>query len=606
MYLSRVIPHRLEILIRLFLLGENGLVMRKVRCEGAPQVPGNDSHPEPRCVNCQRLGFQCRWQVPTAGEDYTPPPKRRRAPGRRRVVSSHNDHELPQQQLTVTRDVQQSDAGPATLMTGSDSTTGQLLDETLDLFGGFLFGTDFGSVSGGFDLNSAGEGLDFVPLPAVDNDMLQDLNLSTPLPDWPAPSSADALSKTPPYSGSDTVDPDGSHSSIDPNNRRLIQHYLDVMKGYAKVDDHAKDDNNLFISAFTRSLYFPPLFHAILAFSASHLAMEDESYANQANAFVTLAGRSFETFRCAETCQVDGLLSALFVRVKTVHMVGGSVDTFLSLISAAADIVSTKRDELALDTEPSLTRRIIVRLAILDARATYHRIGRGQLVHLIQEIPAFSALFARHLAWSASTGALFNLLRADILRMKVAELDTRLHAQMENEFVTETPIRTIEVKSLYDDIEYEIDQWNGQMSQRMDISTDIIPGDEVLSSLAFGYNIVLSALHSALVYLYSVYPLPSFNLERSISVVLQCQLRISNDPSRATSPSSILPSSIFMVGLMTSDPVHRHWILQLLKTGERWGVYVKKARQLLEAMLREPGQPDIRDMMDRVTGRFVI
>lgn len=61
-----------------------------------------------------------------------------------------------------------------------------------------------------------------------------------------------------------------------------------------------------------------------------------------------------------------------------------------------------------------------------------------------------------------------------------------------------------------------------------------------------------------------------------------------------------------MVGLMTSDPIHRHWILQLLKAGERWGVYVKKARELLEAMLRELGQPDIRDMMDRVTGRFII
>lgn len=426
--------------------------------------------------------------------------------------------------------MQESVVSPALLSDLAASAPTQLPGEVLDLFSGFFLDSDFGSVSGSFDLSSAGEGLDFVPLPSLDTAMLQDLNMPTPFSDWPTPSplSGEALSgKTSINSNNssnnnnggssrgDMVDLHSPHTSVNPNNRRLIQHYLDVMKGYAKVDDHSKDDNNLFISAFTKSLYFPPLFHAILAFSASHLAMEDPSYAQQARALVVLAGESFDTFRHAETLEVDGLLSALFVRVKTVHMVAGSVDTFLSLIAAAADIVSIKREELTLDTRPSLTRRIIVRLAILDARATYHRIGRGQLVHLIEEIPAFSSLFARDFTASASRGALFNLLRADILRMRVAELDARLHAQMENEFVTDTPIRTSEVMGLYDDIEHEIHQWNQQMAQQMDISTPAVPAEEtVLSSVAFGYNIVFSALHSALVYLYSVYasimlPLPS-------------------------------------------------------------------------------------------------
>ncbi|KAJ2975119.1 hypothetical protein NQ176_g5696 [Zarea fungicola] len=517
---------------------------RKVRCERPPQAVGNDNHPETQCVNCRRLGFHCRWQAPAAGEEYIPPPKRRRAIARRHGETGENGRDEAQAQSALERhdlqdsavstsephDVQESVVSPALLSDLAASAPTQLPGEVLDLFSGFFLDSDFGSVSGSFDLSSAGEGLDFVPLPSLDTAMLQDLNMPTPFSDWPTPSplSGEALSgKTSINSNNssnnnnggssrgDMVDLHSPHTSVNPNNRRLIQHYLDVMKGYAKVDDHSKDDNNLFISAFTKSLYFPPLFHAILAFSASHLAMEDPSYAQQARALVVLAGESFDTFRHAETLEVDGLLSALFVRVKTVHMVAGSVDTFLSLIAAAADIVSIKREELTLDTRPSLTRRIIVRLAILDARATYHRIGRGQLVHLIEEIPAFSSLFARDFTASASRGALFNLLRADILRMRVAELDARLHAQMENEFVTDTPIRTSEVMGLYDDIEHEIHQWNQQMAQQMDISTPAVPAEEtVLSSVAFGYNIVFSALHSALVYLYSVYasimlPLPS-------------------------------------------------------------------------------------------------
>ncbi|OAA53989.1 Zn(2)-C6 fungal-type DNA-binding domain protein [Cordyceps fumosorosea ARSEF 2679] len=553
---------------------------RKVRCERRPgeaAAANDNNYPESQCANCRRLGFQCRWRAPAAGEEYLPPPKRRRAIARRRRGTSENGDDDAQAQLMAEQqDVQEESSAARTLTPASGlappAPPGRLPsgEEALeDLFSGFFFDSDFGSVSGAFDLNSAGEGLDFVPLPAVDAAALQDWNMSTPFSDWPAPSSPlpgeAASSSRAPINGGDVVDLHGSHTSVNPNNRRLIQHYLDVMKGYAKVDDHSKDDNNLFISAFTKSLYFPPLFHAILAFSASHLAMEDDSYADQAKAFVDMAGESFATFRHAEVLEVDGLLSALFVRVKTVHMVAGSVDTFLNLIAAAADIVSIKRDEFTLDAKPSLTRRIILRLAILDARATYHRIGRGQLVQLLQEMPAFSSLFARDFTALASRGALFNLLRADILRMRVAELDAKLHTQMESEFVTDAPIRTKEVKGLYDDIEHEIHQWNEQMSQKIDISTSaFVAEEEVLSSVAFGYNIVLSALHSAL-------PLPSFNLDRSISAVLQCQLKISNDPSRATSPSSILPSSIFMVGLMTTDPIHRHWILQLLRSGERWG-----------------------------------
>lgn len=61
-----------------------------------------------------------------------------------------------------------------------------------------------------------------------------------------------------------------------------------------------------------------------------------------------------------------------------------------------------------------------------------------------------------------------------------------------------------------------------------------------------------------------------------------------------------------MAGLTTSDPVHIHWILQLFKAAGKWGIYIKKGQQLLEEMLRQPPGTDIRDIMDKVTGRFII
>ena len=503
------------------------------------------------------------------------------------------------------------------------------------MFGDLSFELDFGLSSGGLDLNLAGEGLDFVPLPTVDASILQDLASFTTLPNYHYPStlltsndSTTTMLVTNDSDGGGAIDTaNSSNTSVNANNRHLIKHYLDVMKGYAKVDDRARDANNLFISAFTKSLYFPPLFHAILAFSASHLAMEDPSYADQAHEFSRLAGESFDTFRRAENFEADGLLSALFVRVKTVHMLAGSVDSFLELIAAAVDIISTKKPQVEASDPASSpwTGRTMLRLAILDARASYHRLGGGQLVNFLREIPACSSLFAQDLPQTESEGALFNLLRADIFRMRVADLDVRLHEQLNGEFVTAAPIRIDEVKALYANIRYEIEQWNKEMAKKMDIPDFEEPliEDQVLGSTAYGYYIVLSALHSALLYLYNIFarvpsscfpdilanivkPLPSFNPEQSISKVMYCQLKIAHDPSRATSPSSILPSSIFIAGLMTSDAVHRHWIIQLLKAGEKWGTYVKKARELLEAMLRQSAGSDVRDTMDEITGRFII
>lgn len=63
--------------------------------------------------------------------------------------------------------------------------------------------------------------------------------------------------------------------------KHLIQHYLATMTGYAKVDD-SRGANNLYITAFTQSLSFKPLVYAILSFSASHLALENNTYFEKA------------------------------------------------------------------------------------------------------------------------------------------------------------------------------------------------------------------------------------------------------------------------------------------------------------------------------------
>ncbi|KAF7561732.1 hypothetical protein G7046_g2403 [Stylonectria norvegica] len=546
--------------------------VRKVRCGTAPPATETKTF---ECSNCKRLGFQCRWQPPASGERYVPPPKRRRTTGPRRNQMSklHTDASL---QLPDTSQLRESaDLGFSTPPAASvpminppespleqDSVTySQFPDSQLSFLGDFSLDADFIVGYNPFDLDMAGEGLDFIPLPEVDPSILHSSTDTSQVPL--------IVERSP---NSNTIDPtlhrlsvedmgNSIHNlapSMSEDSRRLIQHYLEVMKGYSKVDDRAKDVKNLFISAFSQSLCFPPLLYAILAFSASHLSIRQSSYIDQANTFDRLAEESFQEFTREHGTEVEGLLSALFVRVKMVHVMAGSMDTFLDLITTAANIVSTKEGEKALEGSSTLARRIDLRLAILDARAACYRLGGGLLIERLRHIPSLAFIFDRTTNDDGSRGGVVNLLRANIFRVRVAELDVRLHRQTDSQVALMPPIRIGEVKLLYEDLQREIQRCELELATRGKDSKIEGPLEEmVLDSTTYNSYAILSALHSGVLYLCDVYPLPSFDQELSIKRILHYQLKVQCDTSRVRSPSSILPSSLFQDGLHTDDPIHR-------------------------------------------------
>ncbi|KAL7949252.1 hypothetical protein V8C42DRAFT_310397 [Trichoderma barbatum] len=608
--------------------------LRKVRCKAHVGTLEDARKQASICSNCNRLGLNCRWQPPGPGERFSPPPKRRQMIGRRlsRRATDDNSHSppMPTQALkdaaVSTSEKDDSLAvfkGPigraeTPLLEDNNEVSSQQQSDPFQLFTDAPFFFDAGLDYKSLDLDLSGEGLDLIPLPAVapsafqrpndaqafvmnDGFALEDIGHNT----W----QSGALSTDgdePMLQASKIKGP-----SVNEDNRQLIQHYLEVMKGYAKVDDRCKDTNNLFISAFSKSLSFPPLFYAILSFSASHLSMETPSYCDQAKAYDRLADESFNQFRHDETSTMDGLLSALFVRVKQVHVTAGSINTFLELIATAIDIVRTEEVERALADSSSLIRRIVIRLAILDARASHYGLGGGQLVQHLRNTPAVSSIFEGETGQTPMISDVNSLLRADAFRMQVAELDMRIQEQLRNEFATLTPVRTDEIKSLYKSIQRQVDIWETEAieSSEEDDIEEIVEEEQRLSSAVYGQFTVLSALHSALLYLYTIYPLPSFSPESSVSKILHYHLRIRHDPSRSCSPSSILPSSLFLAGICTSDPIRRDWVIERFREGETWGVYIRKARELLRSivkMRRKGGNLDIRSVMDQGTGRFII
>ncbi|KAF4809961.1 hypothetical protein CGCSCA5_v011090 [Colletotrichum siamense] len=465
---------------------------------------------------------------------------------------------------------------------------------------GLSFETDYF----GFDL--AGESFDdFFPFPSIDNPL-------GGLPDSTGVGSAAVW-----QSGADSSSALGAECSVQSHgdvsdviydeNRHLIQHYLEVIKGYSKIDDRAKESSNLFISAFTQSLTFPPLLYAILALSASHLSINDPTYCDGAARFNQLAEKTFCQSRETHAKEITSLLSALFIRIKQLHVMGGSIDDLFDLMTEVVEIVSTKECERALADPNSLVRRTVLRLALLDARGTCFRLGRGKLVKVLERLPALSFLFAFNTSVVSTPS--YSLLRAAILRHKIGEIDDRLHDQLEAEFASSVPVRTAEIKLLYENIRRELERCDRDRPQSTGTKASDIITNEVLDTAEYNYHIISSALHSAILYLSQVYPMPIFDVNQSVSKILRHQLKIQHDPSRANSLPSILPSSMFLAGLSTTDPIHRDWVIKTLQEGEPWGVYIKKIRLLLDAIhtLQAGGKKvDICDAMDQVTGRFLM
>lgn len=173
-------------------------------------------------------------------------------------------------------------------------------------------------------------------------------------------------------------------------------------------------------------------------------------------------------------------------------------------------------------------------------------------------------------------------------------------------------MRTEVVRNLYSDIQNEIQGWQRHIhdtSRNRGLGDVNIANVDSLDSTTYGSYAVFTALHSSLLYLHHIFPLSMCHQDTSISTILHYQLKVDQDGSRAGSPSSILPSSLFMAGLLTTDPIHRDWVIKILKKGERWGLYIQKARKLLEAVARMQSEGtfvSVYDAMSQVTGRFII
>ena len=409
---------------------------------------------------------------------------------------------------------------------------------------GALFAPDMDE----WDLDLAFDGLDFM-LPVMNSPVVKAPLFRTQNGSQPAQTlevadgytDAQALAISwPQEDGQGESMSDFSLPSTTSEDNRLIQHYLQSLQGYSKVTDHSKD-TNLFLSAFSESLSFAPLFYAILAFSSAHLAMNDDSFNEQVERYGDLSEKCMARFRLQKGSSIEGLLSAIFVLVKKIHITGGSIESFLELMQMASDILMGSEGIQYLESVTPLGRRIIVRLCVLDARAASYRLGGGAFIRYVSTLPALSDLFTNTTQIDYTADGIVCLLQIALLRIRISDLENRIYRQSKSDIVPQDLVRMDEVTALYKLLDSHINMW--EISMRKDDSDPhgkLLEAEEVsLDATSYRDCTILSALHSSRIYLHSVFvSISHLNLVQWFSALLATLLITYSRSHSPTSQSS--------------------------------------------------------------------
>jgi hypothetical protein len=188
-------------------------------------------------------------------------------------------------------------------------------------------------------------------------------------------------------------------------------------------------------------------------------------------------------------------------------MLASAVEAIVDLLDLATRVISTPRAEQALSDNRGFARRVVLRLAFMDCRVSLFRLGGGGFVARLREIPCLSDIFEGE----AGNGGL-GLLRANLLRLRVADVDRVIHLQRQSEEVignsgnstsasisTGTTGATMtfgQVAALRRDIERELRTYEPEEED------ELCEAGTILDTMTYNRYIIAAALHSALLYLH--------------------------------------------------------------------------------------------------------
>ncbi|TPX18951.1 uncharacterized protein E0L32_011344 [Thyridium curvatum] len=450
-----------------------------------------------------------------------------------------------------------------------------------------------------------------MPMPAFFD---LNMNFDSLSDDWMAFPSAPVgrqIPRTTTYREEENQSPSSEASgvvSITPADHGLIQHYLNVMSQYTKM--RSSGDENMYTQIFSNmALFYPPLYHAIMAWTGIHLGQSKRqtrlvTEAEQRNSrAVVLLHQDQEIANHLELALVT-----IWFALQFELLAARGIDSFCLHLEFAADLIDACRRQARNNDRPPnlnpISSRVLSWLGSYDARASWIG-GTGRLLQSLEmyrsDYDFLDAAFPDPSQDKASSiSDLKSSLRAN---MELDMVDNRIALLHRRVITAPAAVWSQVVSDLL------------SMQERLETAS---PTAAALETILHKGTRSVKAYYSVIIEFHGRL-LPASvvgNLEPSKLITAQAAadriIRISAwvNRLRLPSPQNIWLRILFLAGIETTDLVQQDWVLRTFADAERWGGNFTKARVLLEFIIKEQGDRGTRidylDAMKRSTGLFII
>lgn len=249
----------------------------------------------------------------------------------------------------------------------------------------------------------------------------------------------------------------------------------------------------VYLTFFSYALTRPFLFHAILAFSSTHLATTDSSFdavgRDHARTATTLL--LTEVVSAYDETSIGPLLSTIFLLLQREMLSASSHDDVLALLRTAGSLLARPGASDALAKAGTVAARLVVLLAGKDSRASMFRLGGGSLIKALHADPRVSDVLAAAFNQSGAEpreAGVLDLYKANVLLWRVAECDRR---KFESAAAEE-----VELEVLRADLVAAIETFDVDL--RLEIGAS-------LTDSQYGRSVVAAVVHTAVLYLERIF-----------------------------------------------------------------------------------------------------
>lgn len=406
---------------------------------------------------------------------------------------------------------------------------------------------------------------------------------------------------------------------IRPEDNGLIQHYLNVMTGYAKI--RYSGDENLYGQIFSdMALFYAPLYHSVMAWTALHLAQqrsEPDSIQKARDRYshaVSLMHRDQDVAHHFELS-----LITIWFALQFELLAASGITPFCRHLEFTADLVDAHRRHQKAGGQAAplgpIGSRVLVWLAAYDARASWIG-GTGRL---LQNLELFSSehdfLSAAFPDVKPTTSGLQET--KPCLRLNL-ELDTaegrivHLHRRQVTAPVAIWAAVQSELLSIQERLEDDVTM--ASIVSTLQNPTRSLSGK--ISMKRFNCLLLLATFYSVVICFHRMLPavvansLPKKLISAESAATRTIRIASTVCRFRPPSPQNIWPRILFLAGIETTDIVHQDWVIRTLADSEVWGANFGKTRILLEQVIkvqsREGVRVDYLDVMKQTTGLFII